>query len=174
MLGEQGFLAEFLRVERLLVAHLMSATGDIHAAEDLLQAVASILWEKRAEYDATRPFGAWALGVAHLEALKWRQRMARSREVLSEEAMRLLSETAAQQADEADERYHFLAECLRNLGADARRLLELKYRDGRRIREIAEGLAKSVAAVEMLLARSRRGLRDCIERKLAQSARGTL
>ena len=87
MSREQGFLAEFLRVERLLAAHLVSATGDVHAAEDLLQAVASILWEKRAEYDVSRPFAAWALGVANLEVLKWRQRAARSREALSEDSM---------------------------------------------------------------------------------------
>ena len=115
-LGEQAFLAEFLRVERLLAAHLRSATGDVHAAEDLLQAAASILWEKRAEYDVSRPFAAWALGVAQLEVLKWRQRVARSREVLSEDAMRLLSETAARQAGEVDQRYYFLADCLQSLG----------------------------------------------------------
>ena len=170
MLGEQAFLAEFLRVERLLAAHLRSATGDVHAAEDLLQAVASILWEKRTEYDVSRPFGAWALGVAHLEVLKWRQRVARSREVLSEDAMRLLSETAARQAGEVDERYYFLADCLQSLGDIARRVLQMKYAEGRRIREIADRLAKSVAAVEMILVRSRRDLRECIERKMAQSA----
>lgn len=167
---EQRFLAEFLRVERPLAAYLLSATGDVHAADDLRQAVASVLWEKRGEYDASRPFGAWAMGIAHLEVLKWRQRAARSREVLSEDSMRLLAETATRNAAEIDERYYLLADCLQLLGEKARRVLQMKYVEGRKIREIADGLAKSVAAIEMTLVRSRRDLRNCVERKLARSS----
>ena len=81
MLECQEFLNRFLREERFLAAYLLSATGNFHASEDLLQTVARILWEKLADYDEARPFGAWALGVAHLEVLKWRQQAARSREL---------------------------------------------------------------------------------------------
>ena len=70
MLDRQEFLGIFLREERLLAAYLLGATGDIHAADDLLQTVAGILWEKLADYDETRPFGAWALGVAQPRSLE--------------------------------------------------------------------------------------------------------
>ncbi|MGD0896706.1 MAG: sigma-70 family RNA polymerase sigma factor [Thermoguttaceae bacterium] len=170
MLERQEFLKVFLREERLLAAYLLSATGNVHASEDLLQTVARILWEKLADYDETRPFGAWALGVAHLEVLKWRQQAARSREVLSEDSMRLLSDTAARHAEETDERYYFLVGCLRGLGGTARCVVEMKYGEGRSIREIAGFLKKSVAAVEMVLVRSRRALRDCIQRKMSRAA----
>jgi RNA polymerase sigma-70 factor (ECF subfamily) len=170
MLERQEFLKVFLREERLLAAYLLSATGNVHASEDLLQTVARILWEKLADYDETRPFGAWALGVAHLEVLKWRQQAARSREVLSEDSMRLLSDTAARHAEETDDRYYFLVGCLRELGGTARSVVEMKYGEGRSIREIASCLKKSVAAVEMILVRSRRVLRDCIQRKMSRAA----
>jgi RNA polymerase sigma-70 factor (ECF subfamily) len=168
-LKEQEFLAEFLHVERSLAAYLLSATGDVHAADDLLQVVATVLWEKRGQYDVSRPYRAWAMGIARLEVLKWRQRTARSREVLSEESMRLLSETAVQNASAIDERYFLLAECVKSLGGKARKVLQMKYVEGRKIREIADRLAKSVAAIEMTLVRSRRDLRDCVERKLSQN-----
>ena len=170
MQERQLFLQGFLREERWLAAYLLSATGDVHSAEDLLQGVARILWEKWAEYDETRPFGAWALGVARLEVLKWRQQAARSREVVSEDAMLLLSEAAAQDAGQIDQRYYFLAECLKALGATAGRVLELKYAQGRKIAEISACLEKSVPAVEMVLVRSRRKLRACIERKMSRAA----
>jgi RNA polymerase sigma-70 factor (ECF subfamily) len=166
----EEFLKSFVREQRLLAAYLFSATRDPNTAEDLLQTVATVLWQKLADYDQSRPFGAWAVGVAHLEVLKWRQQVARSREVLSEESMRLLSETAAQHAAEVDERYHFLAGCLKALGSTARRVLEMKYAEGRKIHEIAGCIQKSVSAIEMILVRSRRALRDCIERKMAQAA----
>jgi RNA polymerase sigma-70 factor (ECF subfamily) len=170
MLEHQEFLGRFLREERLLAAYLLSSTGNFHASEDLLQTVARILWEKLADYDEARPFGAWALGVAHLEVLKWRQQAARSREVLSDDSMRLLSETATEHAEETDERYYFLVGCFRELSSAARSAVEMKYGQGRSVREIADCLKKSVAAVEMILVRSRRVLRDCIQRKMSQAA----
>ena len=171
MLEHKDFLGRFLREERFLRAYLLSATGDVHAADDILQTVASILWEKLAEYDESRPFGAWAVGVARLEVLKWRQRAARSREILSEQAIALLAETAVQNAEVLDQRCDFLAECLKELNAAACRVLQMKYAEGLAIRQIAESVGKSIPAVEMVLVRSRRDLRRCVERKMAPTAR---
>ena len=58
---------------RPLATYLLAATGDPHAAEDLLQGVAATLWQELADYDQTRPFGAWAVGVARLKVLRWCQ-----------------------------------------------------------------------------------------------------
>lgn len=169
MLKHQEFVSQFLREERFLAAYLLSATGDIHAAEDLLQNVARVLWEKLSEYDESRPFGAWATGVAQLEVLKWRQRVARLRETISAEAMQLLGETAVEHAADVNEQYYFLAECLQALGGSARAVLEMKYGQDCKIRDIARRLEKTIASVEMILVRSRRALRECIERKAARA-----
>jgi RNA polymerase sigma-70 factor (ECF subfamily) len=169
VMEREEFLKSFVREQRLLAAYLLAATGDPHAAEDLLQGVAATLWQKLADYDQTRPFGAWATGVARLEVLRWRQQAARSREILSEESMRLLAEAAVRHAEEIDERYHFLAACLKALGETARRVLQMKYAEGRKIQEIAGCLGKRASAVEMVLVRGRRALRQCIEQKMAQA-----
>ena len=87
VLEYQAFLKLFLGAERSLRAYLLGATGDVHAADDLLQSVACILLEKLANYDENRPFGGWMFGVARLEVLKWRQQAGRSREVFSEQSM---------------------------------------------------------------------------------------
>ncbi len=171
MVEHQDFLRRFLREERQIAAYLLSATGDIHVAEDLLQSVARILLEKWDAYDESRPFGAWACGIARLEVLKWRQQAARSREVLSEESLQLLSDTAAEHAEEIDQRRFFLTECLEMLSNTARRVLQMKYENGCKIAEIAAQLKKTVPAVEMTLVRSRRCLRECIERKISQAVR---
>ena len=98
------FLRHFLPAEPLLRSYLLAATGDVHAADDLLQEVSSVLWEKLDQYDEARPFRAWALGIARLEVLKWRQRLARSREALSGDTLGALAEAAAELAPEIDER----------------------------------------------------------------------
>ena len=81
------FMKHFLAAEAVLKAYLLSACGDMNAADELLGEVSSVLWEKFDSYDTAREFCPWAIGVARLEVLKWRQSLARKREVLSPEAI---------------------------------------------------------------------------------------
>ena len=166
------FLKHFLPAEAVLKAYLLAATGDIHAADDLLQEVSSVLWEKFGQYDRGRPFRHWAMGIARLEILKWRQSLGRSREVLSAQVVDALAETASEHAGEADERLRHLRDCLDALAGKTRQLVQLRFGRLLAIRQVAEQLGKSVAAVEMALVRARRGLRTCIESKLSGTKGG--
>ena len=159
------FLSEYVRAERALRATLLAMTGCPEAVDDLVQNVAVALWTKWADYDADRPFRSWALGVARIEALRWRRGQARDRMVLSEETVALLAETADGLAERADERRHALHDCLRKVADHVRAVLRLRYTEGLRAGEIAERLGRTVGAVEMTLTRSRRALRECIERQ---------
>lgn len=166
------FLRHFLPTEHVLKAYLLAATGDMHAADDLLQEVSSVLWEKLGQYDDQRPFRLWALGVARLEVLKWRQRLARSREILSEEAVGALADAAADHAGEIDERLVHLRRCVEKLHEKTRQLLRLRYWQALPIRQMAERLGRSVAAIGMALVRARRRLRRCVETRLGKMGGG--
>jgi len=166
------FMKHFLAAEAVLKAYLLSASGDMNSADELLGEVSSVLWEKFDRYDPARPFRPWALGVARLEVLKWRQSLARKREVLSPEAIDALADTADKCAAELDERLIHLRSCLESIGAATRKVLRLRYWRRLRVSQIAEQVGKSTAAVEMTLVRARRGLRDCVEGKAAGSSGG--
>jgi DNA-directed RNA polymerase specialized sigma24 family protein len=66
----RSFLRQFLPHEGLLRAYLRAGTRDPNEAEELLQEVSALLWEKFDSYDPSRPFSAWALGFARLQILK--------------------------------------------------------------------------------------------------------
>ena len=166
------FMKQFLAAEAVLKGYLLSACGDLNTADELLGEVSSVLWEKFDKYDPDRPFRAWALGVARLELLKWRQGLARRREVLSPEAIEVLAETADQCAGELERRLVHLRSCLEAVAGPARRVLHLRYWRRLRISQIAEKVGKSNPAIEMILVRARRGLRSCVEGKLASSSGG--
>jgi len=166
------FMKHFLAAEAVLKAYLLSASGDMNAADELLGEVSSVLWEKFDSYDTARPFRPWALGVARLEVLKWRQSLARGREILSPEAIDALADTAGEFAAELDERLIHLRSCLQAVSTSTRRVLRLRYWRRLAVSEIAEQVGKSTAAIEMTLVRARRGLRNCVEGKLAGSAGG--
>lgn len=161
---QSAFLGLFLQEEMILKSFLLAATRDIHASDDLFQNVARVLWEKSGEYDRTRPFRGWALGVARLEVLKWKQGKARSREILSPEAISQVADAAEESGDWTNRLGEFLKQCLGELKSTARRVTEMKYGDSLSISEVASRVGKSVPAVEMILVRTRRVLRNCVQR----------
>jgi RNA polymerase sigma-70 factor (ECF subfamily) len=168
------FLKLFLMEEPLLRTYLLSATGNADATDDLLQSTAAVLLDKWTDYDPERPFRPWALAFAHLEVLKWRQRLARTKEILCEDAARLLAETAVEIGDDLDRRQQFLVECLEALPAPQHETLRLRYGLGLKIADMAKRNGTSLAAMEMVLSRLRKVLRECIGRKAAAEEAGGL
>jgi len=168
-MDHRRFLKHFLREQGVLKAYLLAATSDRHAADDLLQEVSSALWENFSEYDESRAFRPWALGVARNMVLRWRRQKGRTRSVLSEETVRLLADTGDAEGEGAEQRRLHLRDCLDGLGDHLREVLRLRYMENVAIPELAQRVRKSVAAVEMILVRGRRALRECVERKLQEA-----
>ncbi|MEI6970339.1 MAG: sigma-70 family RNA polymerase sigma factor [bacterium] len=167
-MDRKDFLRNFMQVDRPLRSYLMGISGNPHDADDMLQRVWQTLWEKLDEFDEKRSFRAWAFGFARLQALKWRQSKARSREVLSEEIVALLADTVEEATGELDQRREFLAGCVQKMGSLQRSVLQMKYVQCMISRDIGERIGRSVPAVDMMLMRLRRMLRECVESRLAE------
>jgi RNA polymerase sigma-70 factor (ECF subfamily) len=166
------FLSLFLQEQPVLQAYLMAAVGHQSTADELLQEVSSVLWETLPRYDQSRPFRAWALGVARLQVLKWRQARARDRLVLSEQVLESLAQTAEACADDLDRRRAPLKDCLGFLDGKLRDLVHLRYFENLAVAQIAERLGRTVAAIEMALVRLRKSLRQCVEGKIQRTESG--
>jgi hypothetical protein len=62
-----AFLERFLPVQTALRGYLLAVTRDPAATDDAFQEVASVLWRKFGEFDRTRNFAAWAMGITELQ-----------------------------------------------------------------------------------------------------------
>ena len=96
-------------------------------ADDILQQTASRLWEKFSQYDADRPFSAWAIGFAYHEILSWRQKHAREQLVFSDEILAQLHATIGEERSLLEVRRRALDGCLQKLTAKERELLLRRY-----------------------------------------------
>jgi RNA polymerase sigma-70 factor (ECF subfamily) len=172
--GAEKLLKHFVEEDAVLRAYVYAATRSQADARDVLQEVWKTLAVKLDQYDEARSFRSWALGVARIQVLKWRQEKARSKEIPSGDVLELLAKTADEHADEIDLRLSFLNECLAKMTMVWRNLLEMKYLGGMKIAEISARTKRSVAAVEMGLVRSRRALRDCVERRMHEERQAWL
>lgn len=165
-----AFLKYLLAAESDLRAYIGSLVPDRHTREDLLQEVALALWEQFESYDAARPFGAWARGIATNKILQRRERDSRFPLPFREQA--ILAVQAAFDRAEADTpaRFEALTECLAKLAPQARQLISWRYEQGWRAAQIARESQRSVDAVYQSLSRIRTTLAECIQLRLAEGA----
>jgi len=157
---------------RWLMAFLLGATGDRPAAEDLVQEVFRIAYEKREQFEAGTNFGGWLRMIARNCLRRYFERSSK-RPVLVGDAMAAY-EQAAESAEQrlgdpgwSDRRIAALKQCLGKLAVRTRRILELRYTDGERSRAIGAQVGMSVSAVNVTIFRARDRLANCVRRRLA-------
>lgn len=166
-LEHRRFLGYFLPVQDVIRGYLMACIMNAAITDDLYQEVSATLWEKFGEFDQSRDFKRWAIGVTRLQVLKWKQKLARQKVFFCDETIEKLAETMETLAPEMDVRYDALKGCIDELAPKSRKALAMHYDKRLEYRAIAEALSTSVAAIEMMMVRVRRSLRKCVETRLS-------
>lgn len=160
--AQHAFLRQFTLAQPALRRYVLAHIPDFHEAEDVLQEIAVVLWDRAGEFEEGRNFQAWAFGIARYKMLHARRSAGRRRTLLSGD----LSDRFAAKLQEMGPRYgqnrNRLRDCVKKLADRARTLVELRYDKGRSTQEIAEETGTSVNAVRVLLCRVRRSLARCI------------
>jgi RNA polymerase sigma-70 factor, ECF subfamily len=154
-----------------LLAFLLSACGDYASAEDMVQEVFRIAYEKRFDFVPNTEFGGWLRGVAR-NCLKRHFEKKKQRPIMLDDALDHL-ETAAAQAEGRlldstwlDERVEAMRNCMRSLGERAREIMDLRYAQELSAQEVAGRMSMTVSAVNVAAFRARDVLADCVNRKL--------
>ena len=148
-----------------VAAFLTSVVRDFRERDDLLQEVAVAVLESYDDYDPSRPFVPWAIGIARHRVGTWLRSRRRARVSFDSPAVdRLAAAFAAIPADDYG-RLNRLSECVGALESKARRLCELRYRDDLKPAAIAPLVGMTANTVAKALQRVRERLRECIERE---------
>jgi RNA polymerase sigma-70 factor (ECF subfamily) len=163
------FAAHWAAVRPAVLGYLVTTTGDFHDAEDLAQRVAIALVSKWGTYDTARPFGAFAIGMAKMEVLRWRRECARDRLRLGDAAIEQLAEAFTEIEPATDARLEALPQCLDLLQGKAKEALMLTYRDDLSGEEAAQRLGTSTSNLFSMLSRARAQVRKCVEEKMERS-----
>lgn len=149
-------------------AYVFSLVPNSSIADEVIQAVALTVVEKYEEYDQSRPFVNWALGITRYTILNTRRTRARDRHVFSDRANEVIEQAAVAVGAEFDRRAAALQNCLGQLAPDARDLIRRRYEFNGSVQKIADQLNRRANSVSMALTRIRRFLRNCIDRRLTE------
>jgi RNA polymerase sigma-70 factor, ECF subfamily len=160
---------EFLRLFSLHSPRIYSYIHILvpnHAdAEDLFQETSQTLWEK---FDQYRPgpdedFRAWALRIAQLNVLHYRQRNKRRQTLFSQHVYDSLGEAALKAVGSARTRFESLDDCYRKLSDHERQVIDARYQTGATVETIAARMGRSVHSVYRDLRRIHQLLFECIQ-----------
>ena len=149
--------------------HLLALVQNLADAEDLYQQTALLLWEKFDQFQRGTDFGAWAVTVAHYQALNFLRRQSRRKTLFSDAA---LARLAAVQLDlktsDFSARSEALSSCLEALPDRSKQMLRLRYQGDQSLQQIAEQERRSVGSIYTAISRIRKALMSCIESRVAQ------
>ncbi len=159
--------------QQRLLAWLISLTGSLADARDVLQQTNIVLWKKAAQFTGGTSFSAWAFRVAQYEYLSWRQRQGRDRLVFDDSLLDGVAAVMDEVDAGAEARHAALERCLPKLPARQRDIIARRYLQGERVDAIGEALSLPANAVSQILWRARRNLLECITRETAANPTST-
>lgn len=152
---------------RAYVRRLVPLRAD---ADDVMQDVSVVLWDKFESFREGGDFRAWAFGVARFEVLAWLRDRARDRLVLDEDVALKIAEESARDESSLQRQREALDDCMAKVPSKHRDLLMQAYQPEACIQEVALSSGRSVPGFYQWLHRMRWKLLDCIRRALAQEA----
>ena len=135
---------------------------DAELVDEVVQQSFVAAFEDLHNYQAGRSFTAWVIGIARhclTRALHDRSR----KRSLAERIDETLSLPAEEESWPPLELVERLNRCLDLLTPAARRLADLRFRDGHQVAAISASLGRSAASISTTLYRIRAALRTCLE-----------
>jgi RNA polymerase sigma-70 factor (ECF subfamily) len=171
MLSESDVVQTLTASRGRIAAAAWLVARDVHAAEDISQNVVVKAMTGNCRFPSEAAALSWALVAARREAIDWLRRRRNESPALSEEILELMDrEFASEPLRGGDSRGEALAECLSDMPDASRRLLILRYFEGRPCKEVAREMDLGLDAVYQRLSRLHQALRKCLETRLKKSA----
>ncbi|CAN5906870.1 hypothetical protein BH11VER1_BH11VER1_07850 [soil metagenome] len=151
---------------RLLAAAWL-VVRDSHLTEDIFQSLSIKALDDGLVFEHESALISWAHVVVKREGLQWLRKHKRETVGLEDDVLNLMEgEWAQEQAGRTSLEAEALSECLVSMPQNSRRLLELRYFEGRDCTEVAKSLGCGLDAVYKRLSRLHGALKECIEHRL--------
>ena len=162
------FLRAFTMQEPAIRAYVRRFLPTRADADDVMQEVSVVLWEKFESFQPDGDFRSWAFGVARYEVLAWLRDKGRDKLVLDETVVTKLADESPDREPHLERQREALESCMQKVPVDQRRLLMQAYQPQARMQEVAQESGRTTTGFYQWLHRMRQMLMDCIRRTLAQ------
>lgn len=160
------FVELFTKNENALRAFARSLLPTWHDADEVVQEVALVAWNKFADFEPGTSFIRWACTIARFKALAHRRKLSRDRLSFRAELIELMADEGLSELDSRSDEYDALEVCLQKLPTKQRELVNMAYTPGLSIKIEAEKTGVKPGTLYMRLNRIRSILFDCIQTQI--------
>jgi RNA polymerase sigma factor (sigma-70 family) len=155
-----------------LLAYLLASTGNSHAAEDLVQEIFQIAYEKRHSFTVGTNFGGWLRMIAKNCLNRYFEKSKKQPILLENAATELESIVSHQEEhfldpDWFESRIAAMKACLNRLTEKVRQIIVYRYSEDKSSKDVAELLGMSVSSVDVATYRARTMLAECIQKQIS-------
>ncbi|QDU60142.1 RNA polymerase sigma factor [Planctomycetes bacterium Pan216] len=147
---------------RPLYAFIYSLLADHADAEDVYQRCSMILWDKFDQYDPSREFLSWAMGIAFYEVKNFLRVSSRDRHHFSEQLIEQLFEQMPARQSDHNVYLRSLEQCLKSLPKNDLQLVRKVYWDRCTVSSVAKDLGVAMNTLYDRMGRIRHRLRKCV------------
>lgn len=162
----ERFIRLFTAHERRIFTYILAQLGHLADAEDVLQEVSVVLWQKIGEYEEGTNFTAWAFSIARHKVLQHRAKMAAAPLPFDDELVETLAADMESIGEELEQRHKALAVCLAKLPERDRDLMRRRYEAGATIKAIAAAVNRPLEGLYKAVRRIHRRLGECVDREI--------
>ena len=169
--GDDGseFVSNLVNAQGPLHAFLVSMLPGTNDVDDILQRANMVLWKKKDEYDASRPFKPWAMAIVYWEARAWMTERKRDAWLVIDDDLvsSIIEQFSREPEVPANADVSALQNCLGKLRDQDRILVLSHHQHKKSLRECGEIFKRTPESLKVSLVRIRAALRRCISSQLA-------
>jgi len=162
----------WMKAQPAVAAFITSVVRNFQQADDILQLVAVEIVKKFDQYDKSRPFIPWAIGIAKYKILSDLSKTRAGKLIFDTEAVEEIAGGYESEYEIFDDIRKALDYCIQKLKNKSRQIIEMRYCYDLKPSKIASYMGMTVNSVFVTLHRTRLALRKCIEQQLG--AKGEL
>ena len=166
---DKNFFRLYVTHQRSIYAFIMANVRNFNDANDIMQDVATVMWQKFDDLDKKEEkFLAWGILIARNQFYKYFARIRKTRLVFDEGLLAAIEEQCRSKLESYPDHIHALEQCLSHLKESHRQLLMMKFGQQMTIQTISEKLQRTASAVYKTIARIHLALQQCIQRVLSE------
>lgn len=143
---------------------LWGLVPDHHRLDDIVQETFLTITRKAADFQPGTNFRAWLFAIARFKVLHSLRQNPLEHALSLDLTACMLAEQS--EPEHFDERLLHLRTCITAMSHSVRKMLRLRYSENLSIADVADRLGRRINSVKVMLSRSRKLLRECIEKRL--------
>ncbi len=165
------FLRLFIANQKNIYAYILAMVRNRDAADDIMQESLTIMWRKFDQFDPGTSMAAWGIAIARNLVLRYYRTQSNNSLQFRPDIVELLDKKAARRQNNLTDKVDVLSECLDKLPSHDRHLIQLRYEQNLKIKEIARVVRRPLHGLYKAMARIHDALLWCVARGMAKRIR---